>query len=183
MKKENRLRLAKMAYNDLHSGYVRALMLAERCMAITGSTEAREIVDLVYSSGRSCIVKCVECGEQHVGHNAAAACCEAEDDDCVVIPFRVLGAVCAAEYIDFHLAFFADDPDHSSEHPHEENVDWLQQYTREDGAHYDVGYSYLVELICPGNEDYPIAIWELVAGQETPANHIQSMYRLVWFRE
>ena len=77
MKHENVLRLARLAHANVINGGASALTLARRAKAITGSTEAEDIVSQVYSasSHRSPVVKCRECGQEHFGNQAAADCC------------------------------------------------------------------------------------------------------------
>jgi hypothetical protein len=77
VKHENILRLARLAHSNVLLGGASALTLAKRVKAVTGSTEAEEIVSQVYSasSRHSPVVECRECGQEHFGNQAAADCC------------------------------------------------------------------------------------------------------------
>jgi hypothetical protein len=89
-----------------------------------------------------------------------------------------------ARYIDAHLHFFPGQ-DHNGI-PHDQNVDWLRQYHRlsvGEGS-YSVEKAYLVVLVGPINEDYPLQIWESRRSAKYPdGNHLDAVYTLVWKRE
>lgn len=84
----------------------------------------------------------------------------------------------SARHISAHLTFFPGQ-DHNGI-PHDQNVDWLRQYRR-NGGHYSVAKGYLVVLIGPSNEDYPLEIWE--SHGSSTVDELGSVYHLVWKRE
>ena len=81
MKHHNVLRLARLAHANVMNGGASAMVMARRAQVITGSSDAMDIVTDVYSSSssQSPVVRCRECGSEHFGSDAAAACCRESD--------------------------------------------------------------------------------------------------------
>ena len=79
-------KIATMANNDTWGGGCNALMIADRALALglPHAREMRDAVSLVYStsSGRVpdglAVWECPECGQWHLGDEAAASCCAQE---------------------------------------------------------------------------------------------------------
>lgn len=81
MKPDNQLRLARKASADVWHGGAAALTLAKRITRITGSTDAEDIVNRVYTHPRGVAAyECRECGQEYVDPDEAHACCTAEQD-------------------------------------------------------------------------------------------------------
>lgn len=81
MKHDNVLRLARLSHSNVMNGGASAMVLARRAQAITGSSDAMDIVTEVYSasSRQSPVVRCRECGSEHFGGQAAEECCREEE--------------------------------------------------------------------------------------------------------
>jgi len=80
MKLENELRLARLASIDVRRGGAFARMLANRACRLTGSTDALDIVDRVYTRplGTACY-DCRECGQTYLTACEAAECCQFDE--------------------------------------------------------------------------------------------------------
>lgn len=84
MKRENQLRLARIAQCDVINGGARALVLLRRIERLHPGSEANDIVTRVYHHPRGrASYACPECGEQFVSPEEANACCQFElfEDD------------------------------------------------------------------------------------------------------
>lgn len=82
-----------------------------------------------------------------------------------------------ARFIPAHRMFFpGQDADGI---PHVQNVEWLRQYQHAI-SFYSAEKGYLVVLIGPHNEDYPLEIWE--SHGSAVIDELESSYRLVWKR-
>lgn len=89
-----------------------------------------------------------------------------------------------ARYINATMGFFPGQVHNGI--PHDQNVACLRQYHRfEVGIGvYDAEKGYLVVLEHPGNEDWPLEIWEHFRTRHQPdPNHLDALYTLVWKRK
>lgn len=92
----------------------------------------------------------------------------------------VVGERRHARHIDASLTFFPGT--HSNGIPHDQSVDWLQQWRRPGVPPYAVERGYLVVTEVPHQEDYPLEIWESVLRSPQTIDELDSEYRLVWKR-
>lgn len=92
----------------------------------------------------------------------------------------VVGERRHARYIDASLTFFPGQ-DHAGI-PHDQNVDWLQQWRRPGARPYSLLRGYLVVTAAPASEDYPLEIWESVYNHPRVVDELASQYRLAWRR-
>ncbi len=93
-----------------------------------------------------------------------------------------MGSFRAARYIDASLLFFPEDKDAAI--PHDQSVDWLRQYPKQARpGDYATDRGYLVVTAVPGDETYPVEIWESAGGHpKTRVDLLDSNYVLVWRR-
>lgn len=80
MKRENAIRLAKLASANAWYGGSSALTLAKRATRLHPGSDAEEIVSRVYAHSRGrAVYTCPECDFEHLTEDAMRECCK--DDE------------------------------------------------------------------------------------------------------